>query len=447
MKRWFAAFVLGLAGTSAGLAQDSVMKIEVAAGKRGFASMPLTIPLSLPEAWAKYKNVAVELKNESASGSMFGQLTAPGIMTESIKPAKAGLIRRDLHVLLPRTATEASEIIVHFKELKPEFHFTWIEKKGEYAELVSIDRSERVPFLRYMDRPYDPSSSDAREKSYKVFHHLYDPAGKRFVTNGGFTNDNITDPKKLLYPHHRGIMYGFNKCSYGPDLKLQADTWHCPPPSADKKKNVPTAHVAHEKTLSTEAGSLLGRHRVLLGWYGAGEKPFALEERELTVYQLKKNGTLVEFASRLKTTGGKVRVDGDPQHAGFQFRAANDVAEKTAKQTYYLRPDGKGELGATRNWDPKTKQGPVDLPWDVMCFVLDEKRYSVVYMNHPSNPKETRFSERDYGRFGGYFQHDITEEQPLVVNYRLWLQEGEMTQDQAQALWTVFASPPKTTVK
>jgi len=48
-----------------------------------------------------------------------------------------------------------------------------------------------------------------------VFHHLYDPTGKRFVTNGGHTNDNITDAKKLLYPHHRGIMYGFNKCSYG----------------------------------------------------------------------------------------------------------------------------------------------------------------------------------------------------------------------------------------
>jgi hypothetical protein len=445
MKRWFAAFVLTLAGTNVGLAQDNVMKIEVAAGNGALFHVPLTIPLSVPEAWAKYKSVAVDLKGE-LTGSMLAQLTAPGIMTESIQPAKAGLIRRDLHVFLPREATGAAEIIVHFKELEPEFHFAWTEKKGEYAELVGIDRNERVPFLRYMNRPYDASSADARDKSYKVFHHLYDPAGKRFVTNGGFTNDNITDPKKLLFPHHRGIMYGFNKCSYGPDLKTQADTWHCPPPSTDPKKKVPTAHVSHEKTLSTEAGPVLGRHRVLLGWYGAGEKPFALEERELTVYQLKKNGTLVEFASRLKTTGGKVRVDGDPQHAGFQFRAANDIADNGKKLTYYLHPDGsKGEMGKERNW-PQDK-GMVDLPWYAVSFVLDDQRYTTCYLNHPSNPKETRFSERYYARFGGYFEKDITEEQPLVVNYRLWLQSGEMTQEQAQALRTAFAEPPKTTVK
>jgi hypothetical protein len=398
---------------------------------------PLTIPLSVPKEWAKFKEVSVTVATGKDAANTVGQLTAPGITTESIK-AKDGLERRDLHVVL---STPCMELIVHFEEAKPQIvRFAWFEKKGEYAELVQTYSGKMVPFLRYMDRPYDPSSNEAREKTYKVFHHLYDPAGKRFVTNGGFTNANITDPKKLLYPHHRGIMYGFNKCSYGPDLKTQADTWHCPP------KGASAAHVAHEKTLSTEAGPVLGRHRVLLGWYGAGDKPFALEERELTVYNVK-GGTLVEFASRLKTTGGKVRVDGDPQHAGFQFRAANDVAEKTAKQTYYLRPDGKGKLGETRNWEPKTKLGPVDLPWDAMSFLLDDQRYTAVYLNHPSNPGETRFSERDYGRFGGYFQRDVTEAQPLVVNYRLWLQSGEMTQEQAAALRTAFATPPRTVVK
>jgi len=33
------------------------------------------------------------------------------------------------------------------------------------------------------------------------------------------------------------------------------------------------------------------------------------------------------------------------------------------------------------------------------------------------------------------------------VNYRLWLQNGEMTQQQAQALRTAFASPPSPSVK
>jgi hypothetical protein len=82
-----------------------------------------------------------------------------------------------------------------------------------------------------------------------------------------------------------------------------------------------------------------------------------------------------------------------------------------------------------------------------MSFVLDGQRYTACYLNHPDNPKETRFSERDYGRFGGYFARDITPEEPLVVHYRLWLQTDGMAEEQGAGLHRAFASPPKTTVK
>ena len=328
MRRWFAACVLGLAVTSAGLAQDDVLKLEVTSVQVEPFHGPLTIPLSVPTAWAKFDEVAVDVLTGRETVKAVGQLTAPGITTESIKPAKEGLVRRDLHLMV---ASKCIELIVHFKKADPQVtRFAWTGKDGEPQQLNLTRSGELTPYLRYMNLPYDASSSDVRNKSYKVFHHLYDPAGKRLVTNGGFASDGVDDPKKLLYPHHRGIMYGFNKCTFGPDMKSQADTWHCPP--ADKNKKAPTAHVAHEKTLSMEAGPVLGRHRVLLGWYGAGDKPFAQEERELTVNRTQ-GGTLVEFASRLKTTDGKVKLDGDPQHAGFQFRAHNDVALKTKSQT------------------------------------------------------------------------------------------------------------------
>ena len=436
MKRLIAALLVSLAAAGSSSAQ---VNVDIVTEKHGHSG-PLCIPLSVNKSLASVDEVGVKVIPEGGKESLIvGQLTMPGIATEAIKPSSDGLVRRDLHILLPAMpAMTKWQLAVAFTERKPQVErFAWTEKKGEYQELSLTRAGTSLPILRYMNRPYDNSSKDAREKSYKVFHHLYDPAGKRFVTNGGFTNDNITDPKKLLYPHHRGIQYGFMKCSFGPDLKSKADTWHC---TGD-------THVGHKYILNAEVGPVLGRHRVLLGWYGSGDKPFAEEERELTVYNVK-GGTLVEFASRLKTTGGLVKIDGDPQHAGFQFRAANDVADKKiAAQTYYLRPDGKGPLGDTRNWDPKTKKGPVDLPWDVLSFLLDSRRYSVAYLNHPSNPKESRFSERDYGRVGCYFEHDLTKDRPLVVNYRLWLQNGEMTQSQAETLRTAFAAPPKTAVK
>jgi hypothetical protein len=411
------------------------IEITLEGGKQDLKNVPVCVPLNLTSEQADRTNA--EKPPAIATGKfrgVQGQLTAPGIMTMSIAPASKGLVRRDLHFILPEIkAGEKLALSWAIEGTAPAgIEFQWEQNKDRSTTLTLAEQ----PVLRYMNAPYDNSTPQKRDRTYKVFHHLYDPTGKRLVTNGGQT-DAYTDEKKLLYPHHRGLMYAFNKISYGEGLKKTADTWHAKPGDT---------HQQHDRLLSEEAGPVLGRHRVLVNWYGPKNDVFGVEERELTVYNAR-GGTLVEFASRLKTTGGKVRLDGDPQHAGFQFRAANEVAEKTAKQTYYLRPDGKGKLDETRNWDPKTKEGPVNLPWDAMCFILGGQRYTVCYLSNPSNPKESRFSERDYGRFGCYFEYDLTEDHPLIVNYRVWLQDGETTGEQVEALYQAFAHPPRVAVR
>ncbi|HEY1066538.1 MAG TPA: DUF6807 family protein, partial [Pirellulales bacterium] len=145
----------------------------------------------------------------------------------------------------------------------------------------------------------------------------------------------------------------------------------------------------------------------------------------------------------VSTKVGPISLDGDPQHAGFHFRASNEVATKTKGETYYLRVDGKGKPGETRNW-PGQKEH-VNLPWNAMSFVVGGQRYTAVYLDRPENPKESRFSERDYGRFGSYFEYTITEEKPLAVDYRVWLQKGEMTVEEAAAQSANFVAAPKAT--
>jgi len=418
MIRWFAAIVLGFTVTNTCPAQVETVQIAVTTDKRA-TSGPICIPLSISKDQAKSSEVGILIVDHNDKPSRFiGQLTHPGIRTESIKPQKDDLVRRDLHLLLPEMpAMKQWKVVAIFMEGIPSETFGWTEKKGEYQELTLTRSGTSTPYLRYMKRPYDASTADARNKSYKVFHHLYDPAGKRFVTNGGFTDTGIDDPKKLLYPHHRGIMYGFNRCSYGPDLKLQADTWHCPP-QGDKKKVANAAHVAHLKTLGAESWAdswpasrpdrLVWRRRQAI--CGGGTRVDRLPRQ---------GGTLVEFASRLKTTGGKVRVDGDPQHAGFQFRAANDVRQDQEPNLLFAsrrqRRDGQGTQLAGRQSDGRS------------ALVRHEfrPRQSALHDVLPQSSgqsKDSRFSERDYGRFGGYFAQDITEDRPLVVNYRLWLQ-------------------------
>ncbi len=164
----------------------------------------------------------------------------------------------------------------------------------------------------------------------------------------------------------------------------------------------------------------------------------------MTVYNIP-GGTLLDFASRVESKVGKVKLDGDPQHAGFHFRADNEVAEKTKAQTYFLRPDGKGKPGETRNWP--AQKDHVNLPWNAMSFVLGGERYTALYLDHPANPKEARFSERDYGRFGSYFEYELDEKKPLEVRYRLWLQKGEMTVAEAARLSADFVEPPTVRVE
>src|SRR5262245_30237605 len=266
------------------------------------------------------------------------------------------------------------------------------------------------------------------DQTYKVFHHLFSPKGDVLTTNG------LPNDPAIHSPHHRGIFYAFNRISYGNGKT--ADLSHC----------TNGAHLSHDRFLAAEAGPVIGRHRLALSWYGQDGPAFAEEQREVAVYNVP-GGQLVEFASRLSTRAGPVKLDGDPQHAGFHFRADNEVFAKNSDQTIFVRPDGIGQPGDTRNWDPKTRKGPVNLPWNAMSFVLKSKRYTVAYLDHAKNPKEARHSEREYGRFGSYFEYTLTRDKPLTVNYRLWLQEGLMRPEHIAALSTIFVEAPGVTVK
>jgi hypothetical protein len=305
----------------------------------------------------------------------------------------------------------------------PQQAFDWKDAEGEHPVLTYDGK----PVLAYVRPKFDPAATPPKKQAMenptiKVYHHLFDATGKARLTNG----------PEGQFPHHRGIFFGFNRISY--DGK-QADIWHCRNGESEQ----------HAGTVAQEAGPVFGGHTVKVAWNGQDGKPFAEEERTLRVYEAPK-GRLIDFESVVKTDREKVRLDGDPQHAGFHFRANAEV-EKTKAETYFLSPEGKGEKGKEVNWEPKGKKGPVNRRWTAMSFVIGGQRYTCVYLDHPDNPKEARQSERTYGRVGTYFEYDLTKDKPLKVKYRLWVQEGEVTAEQCDALSKAFVEPPVATVK
>jgi hypothetical protein len=393
------------------------MEITVLAGKFERLQEPVTVPLTVP---ADLAAGPARLVDESGR-ALPCQLTGPALLATAPKPADRDKVRRELHFILPALksgTTTTYKLTLGSPQSTAETGFAAIDHNGEYREIQYQGR----PVLRYVYAPLDESSKARRDLTYKVYHHLFDPDGQRLVTNG----------PSGLYPHHRGLFYGFNKITHDDNKKV--DTWHC---TGD-------ACQVHEAFQVEEGGLILYRQCVAIGWHGQGKELFAREERELTVYHVP-GGHLVEFASRLRTTNGPVQLDGDPQHAGFHFRADNEVAAKTSKLTYFIRPEGIGKPGETRNW-PQDK-GHVNLPWNAMSFVLGSQRYTAAYLDRPCNPKEARFSERDYGRFGSYFAFELTPARPLEINYRLWLQKGPMTVADVAGLSHAIVAPVEVTVK
>jgi hypothetical protein len=403
--------------TSALVAAEESLKVTVGAGQVARENSPVAVLVALPNELADSAEVVVTGPDGKQQP---GQITRPGLLVQSIKAGDNQFVG-EVHIVVPKLAAgESATFTAKIGKTREEtpVSFQWVDTskpKGEQDEYAEQSRELRFgarPVLRYMYSKLDESTKESRSATFKPYHHLYDPTGKRLVTKG----------PGGLFPHHRGIFYGWNKITYGPDGKQQADVWHC--------NN--GEYQEHAEFLSEEAGPVLGRHRVKINWRGRDGQVFAVEQRELTAYNTP-GGELVEFASVLTNpSDDPVKLAGDPQHAGFQFRASQDVPDKTKDQTYYLRPDGKGEPGKFRNW-PDDK-GHVNLPWHALSFVLDDQRYTCCYLDRPDNPKESRFSERDYGRFGSYFEYVVQKEKPLRVNYRLWLQAGEMMGDQVKRL-------------
>jgi len=294
--------------------------------------------------------------------------------------------------------------------------FSWVDTEGEYMDLLYNGKKT----VRYVYERMDPEN---REATYKPFHQVYNAEGTDFITKGAGGK----------FTHHRGIYFGFSKCKFTtPDGKeANVDSWHCK-----------RAYQTHEEVLESAAGEDSAMHKLRIHWQTDEGLVFIKEERQMTFAPLE-GGVMVDFNSTLSTDLDEVVLDGDPQHAGFHFRASNEVNDETAGQTYYIRPkSGKGEPGKTINWNKNDEDLKVtNVPWKAMSFVVGGERYTVLYLDHPSNPKPARYSERPYGRFGSYFVSAVNPESSLSVQYRLHIRKGEMTAEECEKLHAEWLAP------
>ena len=393
-KRKFvgAVLVIGVVFGLASASEAQEIRLRVSGAKVDCVDVPVCAVIDLPEGLANVppEEISVGLIRP---GNLFANVIIPGqIVMDQGKAQLWWVVRR-----VEAGSTTRWTAALKRREKEDKDIFSWKDKEGEYLDLLFGGRKT----TRYM-YAYDTSTPQRIFETYKPLHHVFDAFGKNLLTNGPDGEHGYT--KGITYPHHRGIFIGWNKLEFGGQ---RFDLWHM--------KGV---SQVHQKFLEMAAGPVLARSSSLINWNDKGGEAMIAEQRQVTVFgQNEPTVLLLEFQSELKAVRGDVFLDGDPEHAGMQYRAHNDVATggKEVKATYLFHKDG---IDAHRD---------TDLPWAAMSCGLNGRRYSVQHMNHPDNPKQTLYSAyRDYGRFGAFFKKKISIGETLTLRYRILVVEGEM---------------------
>lgn len=261
--------------------------------------------------------------------------------------------------------------------------------KDTAASHLDINRDGKT-VARWM-YAHDTSTKERAAETYKPFLHVFDASGTGPITKGAGGS----------FTHHRGVFLGWNKISLGGKTY---DRWHMKGGDQVQKELIkPTA----------EAGKATFTSHIL--WAGATPEVTILDEkRTLTFFTPDTPAYLgIDMTSVVKAVAGETQLGGDPEHAGLQFRPAEEV-DRAA--TTYIYPVKEADAHKDR-----------DYPWVGETFTLAGKQYSVIYLNHPDNPKDTAFSAyRDYGRFGGFFKTSLAANQELTLKVRLLIVEGAM---------------------
>lgn len=294
--------------------------------------------------------------------------------------------------------------------------FQWDEPHpGEYRL-----RLGEAPVISCMTA-YDDSTPERREETYKVYTHVYGPKSGDLITKG----------PGGLYPHHRGIYLAWNKTIAG---DRSYDFWHCPPKSGVHQR----INGVPELKADPERASI----KLAIDWNDGEGKPVVRESRELTVraQQEPVAGWIIDVRSELTSQRGDLRLEGDRQHAGLQFRAPQEVAEKESAR--YVRPAGfPQEPEAHQVDDSGDPPRHIDLNWLTMTYATNGKQYSVEYFADPSLPKPALYSERPYGRFGSFFKTVLKGNTPLVLRYRFNISEsGPDVQENIQRRYDAFVA-------
>lgn len=240
----------------------------------------------------------------------------------------------------------------------------------------------------------------------KVFHHVYAPDG-RLLTKGPGGQ----------FGHHRGLFLGWNQLSSG---RERYDFWHCNRGEIQQHEGF-IDHGEHGLGEDWQVSAI--------NWLTPDGRALIAERRAIRARELGEL-TVLDLCSELRAFAD-VRLAGDPQHAGQQFRALQMFAEQNGPKVDYIRPlaaAGKGNDIWT------------GCEWIAAVLPMPDREVTVLRIEGRDNPLPTTWSTRAYGRFGATFTHRLRKGNVLKLSWTYVIANGRRDRDWCQR--TVAAINP-----
>ena len=246
-----------------------------------------------------------------------------------------------------------------------------------------------APATMFFHREHDPKR---HHDTCKVFHHVRALDGTLLTKgNGG------------MFQHHKGLFIGWNRTKWNGQ---RFDFWHMP----KQELQVFRGFLPHDAMNMAEGAQVCA-----IEWITPAGEVVIAERRGLQITEQRADSYTLHLRSELRAPNGKVRLAGDPQHSGQQLRSPQAFAPADATKVAYVRPDDARGHG-NDVW--------TECEWIAAIQRHGADSYTILRVEGAGNRGETKWSTRDYGRFGATRAVDVTPAQPLVLDQYYVIADG-----------------------
>ena len=249
-----------------------------------------------------------------------------------------------------------------------------------------------------------PKSIDGKYERCNYIHPLWAPDGT--VLTEDFPADHL---------HHRGIFWAWHQI-YA-DGKNLGDGWEL--------KNF-SQKVDHYKIRKAKNGSL--KLTTTVEWkspeYVSGEKPFLLENTEITIHQAEKNYRRIDFEIKLNALTGNFEIGGSDDEKGY---SGFSVRMKLPDDVTFTGPEGVVKPENTAVQSP----GFIKVSGSVL---KNNGKGGIVILDHSENPGYPQpwilraKNSMQNAAFPGRKRILLDMKKPLILKYSIIVYEGEISE-------------------